>query len=182
MFADRPTHSTFRQWRLLLGPLVLLLAGCSSVELPEGAKPVTGFDVARYLGTWHEIARLDHRFERGLSQVTATYSLRDDGSLRVVNRGYDVAKEAWKEAEGRARFLGDPSVGSLKVSFFRPFYGGYHIIALDQEGYEYAMVCGPSHSYLWILAREPDLSGDILARLLRQAHEASFNTNALIFP
>ena len=162
--------------------LLPLLAGCSSVEVPEGVQPVTGFDADRYLGTWHEIARLDHRFEQGLSQVTATYSLRKDGTIGVLNRGYNAAKDQWKEAEGVARFLGDRSVGSLKVSFFRPFYGGYHIMALDHRDYGYAMVCGPSRSYLWILAREPRLADATLAELLRQAQAANFNTNALIFP
>ena len=112
--------------------LLLLSTGCSSVGVPAGLKPVAGFDADRYLGTWHEIARLDHRFERGLEQVTADYSLRPDGSIQVVNRGYEPEKAQWQEAKGVARFLGERTVGSLKVSFFRPFYGGYHVIALDK--------------------------------------------------
>jgi apolipoprotein D and lipocalin family protein len=167
----------------LLGILVLpLFSGCSSVAIPEGLQPVTNLDSTRYLGTWHEIARLENRFERGLSQITANYSLSDDQNIRVLNRGYNAEKGKWEEAEGIAKFLGDRSVGSLKVSFFRPFYGGYHIIALDQENYEYSMVSGPDRSYLWILAREPQLPEATLTRLLEQAHSSGFDTNALVFP
>lgn len=162
--------------------LCCLATGCSSVGIPDGLQPVTGFDPDRYLGTWHEIARLDHSFERGLTKVTATYSLKSDGSIRVLNRGYDAGKARWKEAEGVARFLGERNVGSLKVSFFGPFYGGYHILALDRENYQYALVCGPSRSYLWILARETKLPESTLSELLRQAHDAGFSTNALIYP
>ena len=103
------------------------------------------------------MARLDHSFERGLTRVTAEYTLNDNGTVSVVNRGWDERKQRWKEARGRALFRGDPSIGSLKVSFFGPFYGGYHVIALDRNGYLCSMVCGPSRSYLWILSREPAL-------------------------
>ena len=155
-------------------------AGCAGA--PKGIKPVTGFDVNRYLGTWHEIARLDHSFERGLTQVTAEYSLMPDGSVKVVNRGFDKAKEKKKEAVGRAYFTGDKATGQLKVSFFRPFYGGYNIIDLDQEGYTYALVCGPSLSYLWILARDPALPPGVVERLTGKAKALGFETEKLIFP
>lgn len=167
--------------RRLLAALALGLCGCAT-GAPEGVEPVTGFELDRYLGKWHEIARLDHRFERGLSKVSAEYSMRGDGGVRVVNRGYDAAKEEWKEAEGRAYFTGDSSVGSLKVSFFRPFYGGYNIIELDREGYSYALVCGPDRSYLWILARAPELDPATLERLRARAAELGFDTEKLIYP
>jgi apolipoprotein D and lipocalin family protein len=112
----------------LLG-LALLLSGC--VGIPDGITPVAGFQVERYLGKWYEVARLDHSFERGLEQVTAEYSPRDDGDIRVMNRGYNTAKQQWEEAEGRAKFVGAKDVGQLKVSFFGPFYGGYNIVELD---------------------------------------------------
>ena len=105
------------------------ITGCTSI--PSGLEPVTGFDVNRYLGKWYEIARLDHSFEVGLSNVYAQYSLREGGGIQVVNRGFDEKSGKWKEIDGRAYFIGDENVGSLKVSFFGPFYGGYHIIALD---------------------------------------------------
>lgn len=167
----------------LLGVLLLpILSGCSSTSIPEGLQPVSNLDATRYLGTWHEIARLENRFERGLTQITANYSLRDDNHIRVLNRGYNTEKGEWDEAEGIAKFLGDRTVGSLKVSFFRPFYGGYHIIALDEQNYQYSMVSGPDRSYLWILAREPQLPEATLTMLLEQAHSSGFDTNALVFP
>ncbi len=157
-----------------------LCAGCATV--PKGVMPVSGFEVQRYLGTWHEIARLDHSFERGLVSVTAEYSLRQDGGVKVLNRGYKTSVGKWKEAEGRAYFTGDKAVGQLKVSFFRPFYGGYNIIELDRKGYSYALVAGPSRSYLWILARESELSPQITQRLVARARELGFDTEKLIFP
>ena len=157
---------------------VLLLQACS--QLPENIEPVTDFDVNRYLGTWYEIARLDHSFERGLQQVTAEYSLRDDGGIKVVNRGFDTQKQEWDEATGKAYFVGDKNIGQLKVSFFGPFYGGYNIIALD-EAYQYAMVCGPDRSYLWILARTPDLDQSIVDNLVKAAGGLGFATKELIY-
>ena len=160
--------------------LVLWLAGCALAP-PPGVTPITGFDLDRYLGRWYEIARLDHSFERGLRDVTATYHRREDGGVRVLNRGYDERTGVWKEAEGRAFFIGDPTVGSLKVSFFGPFYGGYHIIALDHEQYAWAMIAGPNRDYLWILARTRTLPPDVRARLVEQAKALGFATDGLIW-
>ena len=157
----------------------LLVAGCTG--MPQGVTPVTGFDVNRYLGEWYEIARLDHSFERGLEKITAQYSLNPDGSLRVVNRGFDVASGQWREAEGKARFIDDPQTGRLKVSFFGPFYGAYNIIKLDHSGYRYALVCGPDTSYLWILARSPDLDRTIVEQLVSYAADLGFDTSQLIY-
>jgi len=163
----------------LLPVLLVLLTACTGI--PEGVTPVTGFSVDRYLGTWYEIARLDHSFERGLEQVTAVYSLRDDGGIRVINQGYDSAKQRWRKAEGKAYFTGSSDVGSLKVSFFGPFYGGYNIIDLDHESYRYALVSGPNTSYLWILARRPELDSSIVKRLLKKASAYGFDTSQMIF-
>jgi apolipoprotein D and lipocalin family protein len=159
--------------------LLLLLGGCA-VTPPPGVAPVAGFELDRYLGKWYEIARLDHSFERGLSDVSATYTPREDGGVKVLNRGYDDRAGVWKQAEGRAYFLGEPSVGSLKVSFFGPFYGGYHIVALDRANYSYAMISGPSRDYLWILARDRTLPPPILNDLLEQARALGFATDSLI--
>jgi apolipoprotein D and lipocalin family protein len=156
----------------------VLLSACSGT--PKDIKVVRGFDLDRYLGTWYEIARLDHRFERGLSNVTASYTLRDDGAVRVVNRGYDDEKGIWKEAEGKAVFVDAKDVGQLKVSFFGPFYGGYNIIDLDPD-YDYALVCGPNRSFLWILARGPDLPPAALDRLVEKATRLGFATDNLIY-
>lgn len=157
----------------------LLLACC--VKVPEGIKPVENFDVNRYLGTWYEIARLDHSFERGLNNISATYTLRDDGGIDVLNRGFDKKKNKWKEAKGKAYFVGEKTVASLKVSFFGPFYGGYNVIALDQEDYSYAMICGPDRSYFWILARKKNLEQSILNKLIKKAKSLGFETGKLIF-
>jgi apolipoprotein D and lipocalin family protein len=157
----------------------LLALGCTGV--PKGLNPVTGFEVQHYMGKWYEIARLDHRFERGLSDVSASYAQQDDDTISVLNRGFSKADGAWKEVRGTARFRGDRTVGSLKVTFFWPFYGGYHIIALDKDQYSYAMVAGPSRSYLWILSRRKDMDKATLDGLVRQAAELGFATDGLIY-
>lgn len=116
--------------------VVFILSGC--VGIPEGIKPVENFQLERYLGTWHEIARLDHSFERGLSKVTADYSLREDGGINVVNRGFSADNNAWQEAQGKAYFVNEADKGHLKVSFFGPFYGSYIVFELDTIGYQRA--------------------------------------------
>lgn len=157
----------------------LLLFGCAGI--PENVTPVDNFRLEQYLGKWYEIARLDHSFERGLTRVTAEYSLRDDGAVRVLNRGYSASENLWKEAEGKAYFVNEPSQGYLKVSFFGPFYGSYVVFELDHAGYQYALVCGPDHSYLWILARSPEIDKAILASLVTKASASGFDTGKLIF-
>ncbi len=164
---------------LLAGSVLLtILPGCTGV--PDGVETVNGFELQRYLGTWYEIARLDHSFERGLSQVTAEYTLRDDGGIRVVNRGYDASAGKWDEAIGKAYFTGDSDVGQLKVSFFGPFYGGYNIIELDKVDYQFSLVAGPDRSYLWILSRTPQMDAATLEKLIRKAKQLGFATDELI--
>ena len=163
----------------LLVALVLLLTGC--IGIPEKAKPVDHFKLEKYLGKWYEIARLDHSFERGLTRVTADYSLRDDGGLRVINRGFSAKENKWKEAEGKAYFVKGSDQGYLKVSFFGPFYGSYIVLELDHENYEYSLVCGPDKSYLWILARGPKIKEDIKNILIAKAAALGFDTNKLIY-
>lgn len=162
---------------LALG-LLLLLGGC--LGTPPGVEPVVNFDAQRYLGTWYEIARLDHVFERGLDGVTATYSFNDDGSVRVLNRGYRAEKSEWAQAEGVARFVDDESTGHLKVSFFGPFYASYVVFELDQD-YEYAFVSGFNNNYLWLLARTPEVSGELKERFVRRAEELGFAVDELLF-
>ena len=158
---------------------LLVLAGCTG--LPPGVTPVTGFQAERYLGTWYEIARLDHSFERGMSRVTAEYTRRDDGGLNVLNRGYVDADKVWKQAAGKAYFVETPDVGHLKVSFFGPFYGAYGVFELDQQDYRYALVSGPDTSYLWLLARTPTLDAATQDRLVAKATALGFDTSKLIF-
>ncbi|HSL62798.1 MAG TPA: lipocalin family protein [Desulfotignum sp.] len=157
----------------------LFLTGCAGI--PENITPVDNFSLERYLGTWYEIARLDHSFERGLTHVTADYSLRDDGAVRVLNRGYSAGSDVWKQAEGKAYFVKGPDYGHLKVSFFGPFYGSYIVFELDRDNYQYALVCGPSRSYLWLLARTPVLEENIKRSLIEKAEAAGFETSKLIY-
>lgn len=149
--------------------------------MPLRVAPVEDFDINRYLGKWYEIARLDHSFERGLEKITAEYSIRDDGGVTVINRGYSLEKKEWKEAKGRAYFVDDRNKGYLKVSFFGPFYGSYVIFELDREGYEYAFVCGPNTSYLWLLARTPYVEDEIIEQFEQTAKQLGFDTSKLIF-
>lgn len=157
----------------------LLLFGC--VGIPEKVTPVDNFKLERYLGKWYEIARLDHSFERGLSQVTAEYIMRDSGGVRVLNRGYSEKEKTWKQAEGKAYFVQETDKGHLKVSFFGPFYGSYNVFELDQEHYRYAMVCGPDTSYLWILARDPEIKQELKDTLMAKAAALGFDVGGLIF-
>jgi apolipoprotein D and lipocalin family protein len=168
---------TIKTLAVILG-VSFTFAGCTGI--PKGLQPITGFESARYLGKWYEIARLDHSFERHLSNVSATYSEDCSEYIRVKNKGFNTKNGSWKQIEGRARFIGDESVGSLKVSFFGPFYGGYHIIALDRQNYDYAMVAGPKRSYLWILSRSKTLDEAIYAQLVSKARTWGFDTTELI--
>ena len=160
----------------LLGSL--MLTAC--LGMPKQVQPIHNFQLDRYLGTWYEIARLDHSFERGLSNVTAQYSLLPNGQVRVLNRGYSEQKKTWKQAEGKAAFVQTPNIGHLKVSFFGPFYSSYVITDLD-ESYQYALISGYSHAYLWILSRQPQIPDTVKNRLIAKAQSLGFDTTQLIF-
>jgi len=164
--------------RYLLIALLLALTGC--VGVPDGINPIKNLDSQRYLGNWYEIARLDHSFERGLEQVTANYSMRQDGGIKVINRGFDTVSKQWQEAEGKAYFVGDNNFGHLKVSFFGPFYGSYIIFDLDKE-YQYSLVTGSNRSYLWLLSRTPQLDNKLKNKLISQLTQLGFQTEDLIF-
>lgn len=166
--------------------VVFLCLTSSCTGVPDHIKVVQSVDASQYLGTWYEIARLDNRFERGLDNVTATYALRDDGGIKVTNKGYSTEAKEWKEAIGKAYFIDEPNTdgtrtGRLKVSFFGPFYGGYNIITLDKPYYNYVMLCGPNKEYFWILSRTPQLSYPIKQHLIAQAKELGFATDQLIY-
>lgn len=158
--------------------VVGLFAGC--INLPEGITPIKDFEVNRYLGKWYEIARMDHSFERGMDQVTADYSLREDGGVTVLNRGFKTEDKDWNDANGRAYFVEDKKTGFLKVSFFRPFYGAYIIFELDED-YQYAFVAGDTSSYLWLLSRTPTISPELKAHFIEKAQSIGFNTDTLIW-
>lgn len=162
--------------------LLLVLGTLTTMgkTIPKGAEAVTPFSAEKYLGTWYEIARFDFYFERGLTKTTANYSMNEDGSIKVVNRGYDAAKELWKEAQGRAKFVGPPDVAMLKVSFFGPFYEGYNVVALD-DAYRYALVIGKNLDYMWLLSREKTMPQDVIDNYVSIAQKIGFDTSRLIW-
>ncbi|EGR0751773.1 lipocalin family protein [Vibrio vulnificus] len=165
--------------KILLLALSMTLTGC--LGMPETVKPVDEFNLHNYLGKWYEIARLDHSFEEGLTQVTAEYTLKDDGGVAVVNKGFLADENQWKEAEGKAYFVNGDSEGYLKVSFFGPFYGSYVVFALDKTDYQYAFVSGPNTDYLWLLARTPTVDQSLIDTFVSMAKERGFDTERLIF-
>ena len=157
---------------------ILMLNSCATI--PEGATAVQSFDKDKYLGKWYEIARLDFRFERNLNNTTANYSVNDDGSIKVVNRGYNYVKDEWDKAIGKAKFAGVENVARLKVSFFGPFYAAYNVIALDKE-YKYALVAGKNLDYMWILSRETTVPENVKQDYLKIAGDLGYNTSGLIW-
>ncbi|RSD31820.1 lipocalin family protein [Vibrio pectenicida] len=164
---------------ILIISVLFALSGC--LGMPKNVEPVNNFELNNYLGTWYEIARLDHSFERGLSEVTAQYSLRDDGGVSVINRGYSSKDQEWKEAKGKAFFVNSSDEGYLKVSFFGPFYGSYVVFELDKDNYSYAFISGPNHDYLWLLSRTPTVSPDILEKFKQMSKERGFNIEEMIY-
>lgn len=165
---------------------LLIIAGLSAcapseknMNIPE-TTPVTGFELDRYLGTWYEIARFPHTFEKNLVGVTATYSMKDNGMVKVVNSGYKNTLDGkHKTANGKAKFAGDPDTGHLKVSFFLFFYGDYKIMKLDMEHYQWALVGSATSNYLWILGREPQMDEDIYQDLLNEAVSRGYDLTKL---
>ncbi|RKS87219.1 apolipoprotein D and lipocalin family protein [Orbus hercynius] len=162
-------------WKRLLSKLIL-----TRVSVPRGIKPISHFQPEQYLGKWYEIARLDNRFEQGLINVYAHYSYRDDNGLKVINRGYNKQKDQWQESIGKAYFLDTPNIAALKVSFFGPFYGGYHVVKIDPN-YQVALVVGSTNRYLWILARTPSISDKIKTEYIQMAKSLGFDISKLNF-
>lgn len=155
------------------------LAACTGI--PDNIQPVDNFDVQTYMGKWYEIARLDHPFERGLSNISATYTLQEDGSVEVINKGWNQEDNEWSEAVGKAKFAGDNDEGHLKVSFFGPFYSSYIVYFLEPD-YSVALVSGYNRDYMWILSRTPTLTDAQLDKYRTIAKKAGFDTSALIYP
>jgi apolipoprotein D and lipocalin family protein len=160
---------------------LVLIFGCKSVSKEE-VQVVQNFDINRYTGTWYEIARLDHSFERGLEQVSANYTLNKNGTIKVVNSGYNPEKNRLKSVTGRAKFADKNKLnyGRLRVSFFWPFYGDYNIIILDNN-YKYAVVTSNTKNYLWILSRDKKMKKNILDILVKDVEKMGFKTDKLIY-
>ncbi|WP_289665713.1 lipocalin family protein [Flavobacterium panacagri] len=165
---------------LLGATIAFLLYSCSSSTIPKNATAVVDFDKAKYLGRWYEIARLDYKWERDLDNVTAEYSLNENGTIKVDNKGYNVKKDKWEQSIGKARFVKKDNIGMLKVSFFGPFYSGYNVIAVDDD-YKYALVAGKSLDYMWILSRETKMPESIKADFLIKAQEIGYNVSNLVW-
>ncbi|MGI9298805.1 MAG: lipocalin family protein [Luminiphilus sp.] len=157
---------------------IVLLVSCTG--LPDNVEPVSQFNTEQYLGTWYEIARLDHSFERNLERVTATYGLNEDGSISVLNKGFNTEKDEWRQAEGVAKPMGSSDIAHLKVSFFGPFYGTYAVFELADD-YSHAFVSGYNTDYLWLLAREPDVSAEVRQRFINESQALGFDTSKLIW-
>lgn len=141
--------------------------------------PVLNFDLNKYLGEWYEIARLPASFEKNLIRVTATYSLEEDGKVKVENAGINEKTSKPKKAIGKAKIAKGKDIGYLKVSFFGPFYADYIILELDSN-YQYSMVAS-SKKHLWILSRTPKIEKEILDRLIEKAKNMGFETEKLFF-
>jgi apolipoprotein D and lipocalin family protein len=164
--------------------LCLVGAGCATttterLRLPE-LQTVPRVDLGRYLGTWYEVASFPQRFQRGCTATTATYALRDDGEIDVVNRcRKDSPDGPEKVARGRARIVDPSSKAKLEVSFFWPFWGDYWIIDLGAD-YEYAVVGHPGRDYLWILSRTPTMTADVYEAILQRLTAQGYETNRLV--
>ncbi len=165
-----------KQIFLILAAMASLFSSTSAQELST----VDQVDIEKYAGTWYEIARLPNSFERGLKCVTATYTLKDNGKIEVLNKGFSSGtKGKWKTARGSARVPDQNYPGRLKVTFFWPFAGNYYILALDEQ-YQYALVGDPSRKYLWVLARSSSLDQDIYTRLMEHAKKDGFDIQQVL--
>ncbi len=162
---------------LALGAVAVLNA-CKTI--PKGVTAVKPFNAEMYLGKWYEIARLDYRFEKNMNNTSAYYSLKEDGSIKVENSGYNYKKQQWEEATGKAKFVDSPKEGKLKVSFFGPFYSGYNVVDID-EYYRYVLVAGKNHHYLWLMAREKTMPEEVKQRFLQKARKLGYDTDKLVW-
>lgn len=165
--------------RLIPMVLALFPALSSAQDGQLDNSPVASFDLSKYLGTWYEIARFDHVFERGLDNVTAEYLLRDDGKVDVINSGWKGEK--YKVADGKARQpdpSGDPA--HLEVSFFLNFYSDYNVLMLD-DLYQVALIGSKSPKYLWILSRSPQISDIVIDSVIEEAESRGYDTSKLIW-
>lgn len=160
------------------GIIFITLKSCATI--PQGVVAVKPFDKEKYLGRWYEIARFDFRFERDLNNVTANYSIKPDGTIKVENRGFNYVTKEWKTAVGKAKSAGNPDEAKLKVSFFGPFYAGYNVVAIDDQ-YKYALVAGQNLNYLWLLSRETTMPENVKESYLKIARDAGYDVSALVW-
>lgn len=162
--------------KFFLMALVVSLFGACDASSKVDNSTVKSVDLNRYLGSWYEIAKFDHSFERGLDYAMARYTLRDDGKIDVLNTGIKDGRA--KDAKGIAKTTDVP--GLLRVSFFGPFFGDYRIMMLD-ENYQYVLVGGGTDKYLWILSRTPELDEATKSLILAEADRRGYDTGKLIW-
>ena len=170
---------------LVIGGGVLVGAGALLAmnmmkNIPKKAEAVKPFDVKKYMGKWYEIARMDYMFEKNIDYATAEYSLNEDGTVKVINRGFNYKKQRVEEAEGKAKFAGAEDEAKLLVSFFGPFYSGYNVVAIDSK-YKYALVAGKNLNYLWILSRDKKMPEKVKEEFLQKAEEIGYKTSKLLW-
>ncbi len=169
-----------RKLTLSILTIIIMATFYSCSSIPKGAVAVEPFEKDKYLGKWYEIARLDFKFERGLNNTTAEYSLNKKGTIKVDNKGYDTNKGKWNQAIGKAKFVKGDDIAMLKVSFFGPFYAGYNVLAIDDD-YNYALVAGSSLKYLWILSRNTSIPDAIKDKYLEIANQIGYKTSDLLW-
>lgn len=157
-----------------LSVLLCLLGGCSKPTVDNSV--VNNFDLNRFLGSWYEIARFDHKFERGMEQTKATYTLREDGKVDVLNTGMKDGKHS--KAKGVAKLTDTPAL--LRVSFWGPFYSDYRVMLLDSD-YRYALVGSGSDDYLWILSRTPQITSETQTLIIAEPQKRGYDTDKLIW-
>lgn len=165
---------------LLIFVLIFSFCGIQSQSKMIDKSTVKELDINRYMGTWYEIARFPHSFEKNLVGVTATYSLRDNGKIKVVNEGYKKTLDGKRSrAEGKAKIPNKKEPGKLKVAFFWNFYGDYYVLELDKD-YRWAMIGSSSDKYFWILSRTPQMDTDTYNMLLENARKRGYKLEKLI--
>jgi len=166
---------------VLIAVMVLgaLCKGCATSSGVSPLKTVAHVDLARYVGTWHEIARYPNSFQKDCAGSTATYTLREDGEIDVVNRCRDSRDGSLRQAKGRAWVVEPTTNARLKVSFFWPFRGDYWIIDLGKD-YEFAVVGAPSRKYLWVLSRTPLMSDDVFNGIMQRIEQLGFERDKVV--
>jgi apolipoprotein D and lipocalin family protein len=173
------TMNSFKKFFLMTFTALTIMTTLNSCKTTNELSTVQKVDITKYLGTWYEIARLPNRFEKDMKCVTATYSLKKNGKIKVLNKGFKITKNKYVSAKGTAWIPNNNFPGRLKVRFFWPFSGDYYIIALD-ENYQYALVGDPSRKYLWILSRTPVLDQKTYDMLVKLAKDKGFDTDNLL--
>ena len=171
--------------KLIIVPIIItiiisLLSGCRKSDSNIDKTVVSALELDRYLGKWYEIARYENRFEKGLEKVTAEYSIRDDGKIKVLNSGLNIESGKRQVAVGKAKVPDTTQPAKLKVSFFAFFYADYLVLELDKD-YKWAVVGSSSDDYLWILSRSTEIPDDLLNHILMKIAKRGYSTEKLKF-